>query len=248
MLRASLTTALFALGLVVAPAVVVGQQRREAPAGGMNDAAMAADAQMSADDPFMERAHIALSPARPRNNADSARAAAIAAALRRALEPYRDVRAAERDGYQIFAPEIPGQHVYHFNNYAYAMANDVNFDPTKPTSLLYRKGKDGTFTLEGAMYTAPPDLPLDSLDQRVPLSVARWHRHVNFCVPAGPARGRWREMRGGRPVFGPRGVATRAECEAAGGRFHPQVFGWMVHTRPFASDDPYVVFGIAHGH
>ena len=212
----------------------------------MSGAAAAADAQMSDTDPFSVKEHIALSPQRPWNPADSARAAEIAVTLRRALERYRDVEAAKEDGYQIFAPDVPGQRLYHFTNYAYATASEASFDPTKPTSLLYRKSKSGGWTLEGVMYTAHADLPLEELDRRVPLSVARWHRHINFCLPPWGGSERWRETRNGKPVFGPMGVATEEECEAAGGRFVPQLFGWMLHAMPFGSDDPRVIFGGRH--
>ena len=83
------------------------------------------------------------------------------------------------------------------------------------------------------MYTAPRRWTQDQLNQRVPLSVARWHQHVNICLPA----------RGTHPLttdwskFGPNGsIATRAQCDAAGGRFFPVVFGWMVHVYPWESD------------
>jgi hypothetical protein len=51
----------------------------------------------------------------------------------------------------------------------------------------------------------------------------------------------------GRPVFGPLGVSTAAECNAAGGRFEKQIFGWMVHANVFASDDPKVIWHDDHG-
>ncbi len=244
-----------ALGATARPAAAQHEQhsrdsaatRSAAPTMAMPDAAAAASSSMSGDDPFMARDHVALSPERPRNAADSARAAALVQTIREALRPFASVSFAEREGYRIFAPDVPGQRVYHFNNFAYGLASEGYFEPTKPTSLLYRKEKDGRFTLVGAMYTAAAELPLDSLNARVPLSVARWHRHVDFCFPSSGGRARWREKRHGRPVFGPRGVATRAECEAAGGRFIEQLFGWMVHVRPFGTDDPYVAFGM-HGH
>jgi hypothetical protein len=37
------------------------------------------------------------------------------------------------------------------------------------------------YKLEGAMYTASPDATEDELNQRIPLSIARWHRRLNFC-------------------------------------------------------------------
>ena len=37
-------------------------------------------------------------------------------------------------------------------------------------------------------------------------------------------------------------ISEQAECEAAGGNFHKQIFGWMVHVYPFAGDDLRVAF------
>src|ERR1700733_4102906 len=40
------------------------------------------------------------------------------------------------------------------------------------------------------------------------------------------------------PRFGFEGtISNQADCEAAGGTFHKQIFGWMIHVYPFASDD-----------
>jgi hypothetical protein len=81
------------------------------------------------------------------------------------------------------------------------------------------------------MYTAPVSFTEDQLDQRIPLSVAQWHQHVNMCRP--PV-GREREMFGVHPRFGLNGsIATQADCDAAGGTFRPHVFGWMVHLYPW---------------
>jgi hypothetical protein len=45
------------------------------------------------------------------------------------------------------------------------------------------------------------------------------------------------------PRFGFQGtIATQAECEAIGGNFHSQIFGWMIHVYPFAGDDLKVAF------
>jgi hypothetical protein len=30
-------------------------------------------------------------------------------------------------------------------------------------------------------------------------------------------------------------IATKGGCDAAGGRFYPVIFGWMVHVYPFES-------------
>jgi hypothetical protein len=120
------------------------------------------------------------------------------------------------------------------------------FNPEKPTSLLYKKDESGSFVLVGAMFTAPKGYTAEKLDLRVPLSVAQWHKHVNWCLPPRGQNERWTEQRNGRPVFGPLGVSTRVECESAGGRFEKEVFGWMVHANVFASDDPDVIWGDEH--
>ena len=121
------------------------------------------------------------------------------------------------------------------------------FDPTKPTSLLYRKRPDGSFELVGAMYADRAGASEDELNERIPLALARWHEHVNWCVPPPGARERWTETKDGRPVFGPKSpIATPDACAAAGGRFLPRIFGWMVHVTVFGSDDPRVIWGHAH--
>jgi hypothetical protein len=208
------------------------------------DSSMAAaiDRQMSGG-PFDHPDHVEHTPARAATRSDSLRARALVDSARKALAPYEDIERAKRDGFQIFAPEVGGQQVFHFNNYAWAMANEVNFDPAKPSSLLYEKTAGGRWKLVGLMYTANAESTLEELDRRVPLGMARWHRHVNFCVPATGGRERLDETRNGKPIFGPMGVATRGECEALGGRFIPRVFGWMVHASVFAGDDPKIIWG-----
>ena len=45
------------------------------------------------------------------------------------------------------------------------------------------------------------------------------------------------------PRFGFTGtISNQADCEAAGGNFHKQIFGWMIHVYPFASDDLKIAF------
>jgi hypothetical protein len=45
------------------------------------------------------------------------------------------------------------------------------------------------------------------------------------------------------PRFGFTGtISDQADCEAAGGNFHRQIFGWMIHVYPFTSDDLKVAF------
>jgi hypothetical protein len=181
--------------------------------------------------------HMAYSRTRPRTAQDSVRSAYIINELRQAIAKYRDVKAAEDDGYKMFAPQIKNQPQYHFTKAGNAFRNQFGFDPARPTSLLYKKNASGQFVLIGAMYTASKRTTEAELDERVPLSVARWHRHVNWCIPPRNQKDRWAETKNGRPVFGPLGVATKDECSAAGGHFIPQAFGWMVHANAFAGND-----------
>jgi hypothetical protein len=192
-------------------------------------------------------AHMMLTPSRPATSADSARAAAVAADLRRAIEKYKDVRVAQADGYEMFAPKLP-QQVYHFTSTWRSIKESFRFDPAQPSSLLYRRTSSGSFELVGAMYHAPKRLSVEKLDERVPLSIARWHAHTNFCVPKRGEQARWLERKDGKPLFGPLGdIATREQCDAVRGKFHEQVFGWMVHAMVFAGDDPATIWGGEHG-
>lgn len=194
--------------------------------------------------------HMEMTPRRPAAPGDSARAAAVAAELRSAIEKYRDTTAAVADGYRMFAPRIESQRVYHFTRGWNAVQEAFRFDPSKPTSLLYTKGADGIFVLVGGMYAAPKRFTLDELDERVPLSVARWHKHVNWCVPARNQGARWLERANGQPVFGPESpIATKEACDAVGGVFHPSPLGWMVHANVMTSTDPAAIWGDDHaGH
>jgi hypothetical protein len=206
--------------------------------------AMAVEESMSA---HMDGPHLDLTPLRAAAQGDSARAAKVAAELRRGISKYKDVSVAVADGFQMFAPQAIEQPVYHYIHPTRTMRETARFDPTEPSSLIYRKRADGTLELYGAMYTAGSRASLDELNARVPLSVARWHRHINYCFPT--QRRRMAETRDGKPLFGPVGtISTRAECEAAGGQFTAQLFGWMVHANVFAGTDPKAIWGADHAH
>jgi hypothetical protein len=157
------------------------------------------------------------------------RADALVATLRQTLEKYTDSARAIQDGYQPFLPNLPLPE-YHFTNYRYGFIQAFTFDPARPTSLLYRKSHE-RYELVGAMYTAPRRMTEEQLNERVPLGVAAWHAHVNICL-ADPGNGAvdWK-------TFGFKGsIATETACDAAGGRFYPQLFGWMVHVYPYEKD------------
>src|SRR6478672_8486436 len=76
--------------------------------------------------------HMRMSSMRVASAADSARADRIAERARVALAKYKDVRAAERDGYRMFAPNIKNQPVYHFTNLRLAIRERFKFDPAQP--------------------------------------------------------------------------------------------------------------------
>ena len=177
--------------------------------------------------------HMFLSTVRPAEPGDQQKADAIVADARQAMEPYRDYHKALADGYRIFLPNIP-QLLYHFTNYENGREAATHFDPLKPTSLLYKKTADGGYELIGVMYTDRVGASQDELNERIPLSIARWHQHVNFCkAPAG----QWAGYFGADAKFGLMGsISTREACDAAGGVFIPHVLGWMVHVYPYESD------------
>jgi hypothetical protein len=176
--------------------------------------------------------HMKMTALRPAKPGDAERAQKVADAARKASEHYLDYKTALAEGFKIFLPNVP-QKMYHFTNYDYAKEAAFHFNPDHPTSLLYEKhGED--YKLIGVMYTAPKRLTEDQLDERIPLSVAQWHEHVNFCLAPPDRRG---EGLLPHPQFGLRGsITTQEACDAAGGTFHPVVFNWMVHLYPFEKD------------
>jgi hypothetical protein len=201
---------------------------------------------MSDADKAAMAAHTETTPLRKPTPAEDARAEQVASQLKAAIVKYRDVRVAEAEGFHMFAPQLKNQPVYHFTKNLWALENQFRFNAAKPTSLLYTKDPEGNFVLVGAMYTAPKRFSAEELDQRIPTSVAQWHKHVNWCMPVRRQEYRWTEVKNGRPVFGPLGVTTAADCQLAGGRFVKEVFGWMVHANVFLSDDPSIIWGDNH--
>jgi hypothetical protein len=172
-----------------------------------------------------------LSTVRTAQPGDEQRAHDIVQEARNVMDRFRDHREAQRDGYRIFLPNVP-QKMYHFTNYSYGFEAAFRFNMDHPTSLLYERTGD-TYRLIGVMYTAPAKASEDELNERIPLSVGQWHKHVNLCMPPVDRRG---EMFQPRPRFGLAGsIATAEECERAGGTFKPEIFGWMVHVYP---DEP----------
>jgi hypothetical protein len=190
--------------------------------------------------------HMKMTTLRDLKSGDQEKADQVVEAARKVAEKYRDYKVALGDGYKIFLPNLP-QKQYHFTNYWYGFEATTRFNPEHPTSLLYERQSDG-YKLIGVMYTAPKNASEDELDSRIPLSIAQWHAHVNLCVP--PAD-RKKEMWGPQPQFGLQGsIVTKDACDAAGGKFTPQIFGWMVHVYPFEqkAEDVWSVERQAHNH
>jgi len=192
-----------------------------------SEAAQSANEAMSGEHMDMG-AHMFMTASRPENPADDKRAAQIVATLREAIAKYKDYQVALADGFQIFHAEVPQDH-YHFTNYRYGYEAAFEFNPVHPTSLLYKKTGDG-YQFEGAMFTARKTASEDDLNARVPLSVAHWHKHVNICLPPKGAQLQQASLK----EFGFRGsIASEDACQQAGGRWYPQIFGWMVHVYPY---------------
>jgi hypothetical protein len=183
--------------------------------------------------------HMHMTSMRPETPEDAAKANELVGQLRSGIEKYKDYHVALSEGYKIFLPNVPQQE-YHFTNYWNGFLESFTFDPARPTSLLYKKTSDG-YELVGAMYTMPKRATEEQLNTRVPLSIAIWHLHTNLCMPQ---KGQLRNA--DMSKFGLKGsIATQEACDAAGGLFHPVIFGWMVHVYPY-EDSLDKVFALHH--
>jgi hypothetical protein len=183
--------------------------------------------------------HMTMTAMRAQTPEDVQRANEIAAQLRAGIEKYRDYHVALNEGFKIFLPNVP-QRECHFTNYRNGFLEALTFDPARPTSLLYKKTSTG-FELVGAMYTMPKAATEEQLNSRVPLSIAMWHLHTNLCIPprAQLRNADWTK-------FGLKGsITTQDACDAAGGRFRPSIFGWMVHVYPY-EDSLDKIFAMHH--
>ncbi len=254
--------ALFVVGVLLAaipnhrPPVVVttavnAEQESQAPAAGadhtnmpgMNMQAGQANEQAAMEDmanmQHGDTAHMHMTSAKPMSANDHQRVDEIVKELRVGIEKYKDYHVALNEGFQIFHPEIP-QPEYHFTNYTNGFEAAFTFDAAKPTSLLYKKTATG-YELVGAMYTMPKRATEEQLNERVPLSIATWHLHTNLCMPPKDAR-----RSADFTKFGLHGsIATQEACDAAGGKFYPVVFGWMVHVYPY-EDSTQKIFAMHH--
>lgn len=235
---------LFAISLAASPDEVSAHSDKKDKMAGM-DMSCVADmngVDMSNMGPSMAAmaCHMYVTPLRSPRPGDEEKAKEVVAAVKAAIEKYRDYKKAIADGYIQGNPEVK-QIQYHFNNETCARMADQQFDPSRPTSLLYISTPTQRFKLEGVMFTARPNATEDELNQRIPLSVAHWHKHINFC---GAPADKVKQYLGDHPKFGMFGsIHTKAACDAEHGTFMPAVFTWMIHVFPY-EDDPAQVFSL----
>jgi len=207
----------------------------------MDDAKSSEQAAMHdmADMHHGDSAHMHMTEPRQQSPADLQRANEIVEQLRAGIEKYRDYHVALNEGFHIFMPNVP-QKEYHFTSYKNGFLEAFAFDPSRPTSLLYKKTADG-YELVGAMYTMPKRATEEQLNERVPLTIASWHLHTNLCMPPQGQR-----QNADWTKFGLRGsITTQDACDAAGGKFSPVIFGWMTHVYPYEDSTP-KVFAMHH--
>ena len=175
--------------------------------------------------------HMKMTPYQPISPSDITRMQAIVQNAHVCFDRYQDYRLALHDGYRIFAPTIP-QDVYHFANIQSFAEAQTTFDLAHPSALLYNKVAGG-YQFVGVMYSAPTNMTAAQLNQRIPISIAPWHLHVNFCLPAGDTE---QTLFNANSLFGLTGtISTQAQCSKVGGTFYSSMYGWMVHIPLFGS-------------
>ncbi len=156
----------------------------------------------------------------------------IVAAARSVVAHYSDVNTALRDGYKPFHPTGKMGEEVHYTNYRYARLEQRHVNYDHPGSILYKRTPEGMQAV-GVMYTAPQDSMPEQLNAVAPLSIATWHRHVDFC--GGLRSLPIEEQLGPHARFGPAGsIHTEEACKEAHGLWIPVVFGWMTHVYPNA--------------
>ncbi len=170
-------------------------------------------------------------PGKPQSG-DRERAQRIVAAAQGVIAHYSDVKSALQDGYKPFHPTGKIGEEVHYTNYRYARLEQQHEDYTHPGSILYKRTPEGMQAV-GVMYTAPQDATPEQLNAVAPLSIATWHRHVDFC---GGARSLPFDQKiGPHAQFGVQGsIHTEEACKEANGLWIPVVFGWMTHVYPNA--------------
>ncbi len=158
---------------------------------------------------------------------DRARADAIVVAARAVLARYPTVEAAQRDGYKPFHETGEFGEEVHLTSIGYGYAEGKQVDYNHPGSILFRRTAQGLKPV-GVMYSAPGSTDAGALDARAPLSIATWHRHVDYCWALGA-----RDAENSGPRFGYGGsIHDEVTCRAERGYWLPLAFGWMTHVYP----------------
>jgi len=182
--------------------------------------------------PSMKMGHMQMSLKGDPAPGDAARARQILVAADAVLSNYSDVKSALRDGYKPFFPTGRMGEEIHYTNYRYRRKEQQHVDYSRPGSILYKRTAEGLKAV-GVMYTAPVDASPQQLNAIAPLSIATWHRHVDFC--GGPKTLPASEQFGPSARFGPQGrIHTEEACRAAQGLWIPVVLNWMTHVYPDA--------------
>jgi hypothetical protein len=178
----------------------------------------------------MKMGHMQMSLKGETKPGDAAHAAEILSAADAVLSRYGDVKKALHDGYKPFFPSGRIGEEIHYTNYRYRRLEQQHADYSRPSSILYKRTVDGLKAV-GVMYTARTDATPEQLDAIAPLSIATWHRHVDFC--GGPKSLPKSEQFGLNARFGPQGsIHTEEACTAAQGLWIPVVLEWMTHVYP----------------
>jgi hypothetical protein len=184
--------------------------------------------------PSMKMGHMQMSVKGDSAPGDDARASSILAAADAVLSKYSDVNTAVYDGYKSFFPSGKIGEEIHYTNYHRRRLEQQHIDYSHPSSILYKRTAEGLKAI-GVMYTAPTDSTPEQLNAVAPLSIATWHRHVDFC--GGPRSLPKNEQFGPNARFGPQGsIHTEEDCAAAQGLWIPVVLEWMTHVYPNESE------------
>jgi hypothetical protein len=180
--------------------------------------------------PSMKMGHMQMSLKGDAAPGDAERAKDILSAADAVLSQYRDVKKAVHDRYRPFFPTGKIGEEIHYTNYRYRRLEQQHIDYSRPGSILYKRTAEGLKAV-GVMYTAPADATPQQLNAIAPLSIATWHRHVDFC--GGPKSLPKDEQFGANARFGPQGsIHTEEACTAAQGLWIPLVLEWMTHVYP----------------
>jgi hypothetical protein len=180
--------------------------------------------------PTMKMGHMQMSLKAEPAPGDEAQAAEILKVAAEVLSKYRDVNTALRDGYKPFFPTGKIGEEIHYTSYRYRRLEQQHIDYARPGSILYKRTAEGLKAV-GVMYTAPTDATPEQLNAIAPLSIATWHRHVDFC--GGPKTLPTAEQFGPTARFGPQGsIHSEEACSAELGLWIPVVLNWMTHVYP----------------